>query len=230
MTPIEIIFAIREKLKEYVDDTRYTDQFLMKLIDLKRSVLIRQQYNQIQRSVDYQLEQLITLAVSEVDGSDSNSIPIFDTDLIRTTKAIPKVLELHHRNLLQRVATLGKLDKPMNYVSMRRFIYIGGDQFEHDAIYYTMDEAGYIYIKSKQGEEINYENISVRAIFESPLEVYEFIPSQSLETFQYPCGIHMLDTVINMIVQELASFKTLPTDEENNSADDATILKGKISG
>jgi DNA-directed RNA polymerase subunit K/omega len=62
MTPIEIIFAIREKLKEYVDDTRYTNRYLLKLVDLKRAVLIRQQYNQIQRSIDNQLEQLFVVA------------------------------------------------------------------------------------------------------------------------------------------------------------------------
>ena len=220
MTVNEVIFAIREKLKEYVDDTRFTDTYLVKLVDLKRALLIRQQYNQIQRSVDNQLEQLLVLPLEEVDSSDT---PEEQTEFITRSKVrIPKVIELHHRNLIQRIATVGKLDKPINVVSMRRFIYIGQDEFEVDSTYAAIDEQGYIYIKSLKNEEVNYNNISIRAIFESPLNLAK--EGDTLDTFEYPANIHMIDTIINMIVQELANIKSLPTDNENNSSDDATIL------
>lgn len=226
MTPIEIIFAIREKLKEYVDDTRYTNRYLLKLVDLKRAVLIRQQYNQIQRSVDNQLEQLFVVPTQEVDTSDSISNPTEEEYLLRSVKPLPKVIELHHRNLISRIATLGKMDKPINQVSMRRFIYIGQDEFEADAIYATIDELGYLYIKSNNGEELNYEFLSVRGIWESPLELFN---PDSLHITNYPLNTHMVDVVINMIVQELANLKSLPSDIRNSSADDATILKGNPS-
>jgi len=222
MTPNEIIFAIREKLKEYVDDTRYTSQYLMFLVDLKREVLIRQQYNQIQRSVDTQLEQLFILPMEIVDASDIASIPVEDDELIRSVIPIPMVIELHHRNLYSRIATRGKLDRPMNLVSMRRFVYVGEDEFEGDSIFCMIDEDNYLYARSKSHEELSYEETTVRAVYARPLEL---IGEKDLNTFKYPANAHFVDTIINMIVQELASLKPLPTDQSNDSSDDATILK-----
>lgn len=228
MTPNELIYSLREQLKEYVDDTRFTNEYLMFLIDQTRESLIRQQYNNIQRSVDEQLIQTIIIPVNEVDTSDLPTIETTLDDIVRTTSRLPMVLELHHKNMLERVATIGKLDTPVDMVSRKRFVYSGTLDYDGDLTFGYMDNDGYIYLRSDQGEEFNYDRISVSAVFARPVEVMLTQSSQNanqtLDTYRYPINAHMAVILQDIIVEKLARIKGLPSDDSNDSGDDATII------
>jgi len=227
MTPFEIIYAIREKLKEYVDDTRYTDRFLLEMVDLTRVTLIRQQYNRVQRSIDQQLEQKVAIPLVGVDLSQDPLQNLEEDNITRSSEPIPKVIELHHRNLLNKVATIGFMDREFSVVSPRRFRYIGHNQFEKDVIYCMMDTDNYLYLKSSNGEDLNLDDVIVEGVFEKPLSL--MTENDDNSTFKYPMNSHLVDVAIDMIVQKLANTKPLPSDQSNDSSDDATIREGQIS-
>ena len=121
MTAIEIIYAIREKLKEYVDDTKFTDDYLLYLVDMKRTFFIQQKYNNIRRPINEQLIQTFIIDMEESDITDSPT-HLLDETIIKSKVKVPNMVTLHHRNMLERVATHGKLDKPINIVSRKRFV------------------------------------------------------------------------------------------------------------
>lgn len=226
MTAQELIYALREKLKEYVDDTRFTNDFLLFLIDMKRTTFIQQKYNNIQRSVNEQLVQTFVLDVVESDVSDSPTTNPLDETIMKSTVKVPSIITLHHRNLVERIATHGKLDRPVNIVSRKRFIYSGNGDFDQDQIFATIDGDNYLLLKSNNDEDFTYEKISISAVLERPLDVLgvdSINNGQKLSTFIYPISREIADIVINSIVQELAQVKSLPADQENNSNDDATI-------
>ena len=228
MTPIEIIFAIREKLKEYVDDTRFTDDYLLYLVDLKRATLLKQKYNRIQRQVDEQILQSVALEMVEEDASDFTAVPLeFGYDIVKSKLPLPKILDLDHKNVIERISTVGKLDIPINIVSRRRFTYAGTGDYDRDQFFAMMDNEGYIYIKGTTEEHRNYDYISVTALFERPMEVLDLITNNSdkdVNDFKYPCKNELVDIIIDMIVQQLANIKSLPSDEDNNASDDATQI------
>jgi len=229
MTGLEIIFAIREGLKEYVDDTKYTNDYLMFLVDNKRTKYIRREYNNIQRPVDEQLVQTIILSLEEIDSSDMPSKYESESDTTRSTIRLPMVIGLDHRNMIERIATVGKFERPINIVSRKRFIYSGSGDYDVDQIFGMIDGDRYLHLKSSSGEERAYDEISFSAVFERPMDQlkYDSVNSdQNIRTFNYPLKKQIADIVILEIIQELASLKILPTDQENNSADDATILNG----
>lgn len=227
MTPFEIIYGIREKLKEYVDDTRYTDEFLMYEIDITRSVLLRQQYDRVQRPVDDQIVQTFIVEVEEIDSSESPLTHTIDETIMRSKLPLPRVLELGHRNMLERVSTGGMKDRPLNIVSRKRFVYAGNNDFDIDQLFATMDGSRYLYIKSKNDEEFSYETVAVSAVLERPLEVLDF-PSlsddQTLDNFTYPISGTLALVLIDEVVNKLAKLKVLPSDQKNDSTDDSTIL------
>lgn len=227
MSPYEIIYAIREKLKEYVDDTRYTDTFLLYEIDLTRSYLLRSQYDRIQRAVDDQIVQTYIVDLEEVDISDSPLTNELSETIMRSTKPLPRSLELSHRNMIEKVTTGGKLDRQINIVTAKRFIYAGAGDYDGDQTFVMIDGSNYLYLKSNNNEDFTYETVSVSQILERPLEALGFNSIDSgadLNTFRYPISNTLALALIDEIVVKLAKLKSLPSDQENNSSDDATIL------
>lgn len=226
MTILEIIYDIKEKLKEYVDDTRYTDEYLLFEIDKMRSTLIRQQYDRLQRSVDEQIIQNFIMEVEEVDdlfpySSTTNN----EKEYIRTKIKLPRVIELGHRNMLESITLGSVFSESLNIVSNKRFAFSGNGDFDEDQIFVTLYN-NYIYFKSKSCIEFTHDFIEVSAVLERPLEVLSFDSTQSnstIETFQYPISSTLAMVIVDEIVSKLANLKKLPTDKENNSADDATI-------
>lgn len=228
MTALEIIFSIREGLKEYVDDTRFTDSYLLYRFNLERANYIRQQYNRIQRPVDQQLIQTFLVPVEEVD--DSEYEPSYETfqQITRTTKPIPSLIELDHRTMLERLTGPSKLDEPINIVSKDRFFYAGNADYDIDLYFAMLDGNNHIYLKSLDNEESGIEFLAVSGVFEFPEKVLEFDSDSKgldLSTFQYPIKAQTASVVIDTLVQKIAATKQLPADIENDSADDATILR-----
>jgi hypothetical protein len=227
MTALEFIYAIREELKEYVDDTKFTNEFLLYQADMKRTMFIQQKYNNIQRPVNEQLIQTFLVDMLEQDISDSpTSAPLDETMMISTVR-LPKIITLHHRNMLERVTTHGKLDRPFNIVSRKRFIYSGKGDYDVDQFFVTMDGDNNLLIKSNNDEDFTIEKLSVSAVLERPLDELNYETSNSLktlDTFIYPISSEIAMLVITSLVQELSRVKALPNDQENNSNDDATIV------
>lgn len=227
MTALELIYAVREQLKEYVDDTRFTNDYLLYQINLKRQAFIQQKYNNVRRPVNEQLVQTFIVDLEEIDASDSPSVTPVEDTIMRSTNPLPQMITLSHRNMMERVAREGKIDRPFNIVTRQRFIYSGVGDYEEDQVFATLDNNNYLYLKSRKNTEFAWEKVSVSAVLESPLDELNFESINSgknMSNFVYPISGDIATVVIETVVAELARVKMLPADQENNSNDDATIL------
>jgi hypothetical protein len=232
MTATEIIYAIREKLKAYTDDTRYTDAYLYFLVNLKRSVYLRREYNQLQKTIDSQVLQTICMELEETSKSICPECysGCEDCTVIRTVKKLPKVLELHSRSTITKIGTTGVFSRPINLITMDRLSYIGDDKHEKNAIFAGLHSNGHIYFKSKSTTYRTLEYVDVTALFENPDDIAEFKckTSDNGETVncydptetEYPAQAWMVDLLILDIVRELATLKQIPEDTLNNAKDD----------
>lgn len=227
MTANEIIYAIREKLKAYTDDSRYTNSYLMFLVNLKRGLYIRREYNQLQRTIDNEVLQQICMNIQEVNNTECPECDEFTSDectLLRTDKPLPKTVELHNRNKINRIGPVGTFDIPFSIVSRNRLIYSGEGKYESRIVFATVHSNGYIYLKSKSSSVNGIERISVTALFENPDDVSLFDCTDNNcydpEKDDYPVKSWMVDVIISDIVNELAQLKQIPADELNNAKDD----------
>lgn len=223
MTLLEIIFAIREKLKAYTDDTRYTDDYLYYLVNLKRNMLLRREYNLAQRSIDEETLSVICLEMEHVDASECPECTISDRcEVFRTIKQLPNFVELHSRNTITRVAPIGIGSKPISLVSSSRILYVGDEPYEKNIIYAFKHPNRHIYLKSQNGFYNTLEYITVTGLVENPLDLVNYscdtngTPCFDSETVKYPVKAWMVDVIISMIVQELANLKQLPEDRLND--------------
>lgn len=218
----KIIYNIREKLKEYVDDTRFTDDYLIFLIDTARAKYIKQQYNRIQRSVDDELIQTFLVEIEEVDSSDYAILDTTGNTITKTKLKIPNIIELDHKSLLLRVSSIDFLEKPMNIVGRKKFLYAGSNITDTDQIFVTKYNKK-IYIKSNKNLENKLDRISISGVLEHPTDIIPFL--NTIDDFIYPITSSLTDIITSDIISTLANIKQLPTDTDNNSSDDATIIR-----
>lgn len=226
MTATEIIYAIREKLNAYTDDSKYKDEYLMFLINLKRAAYIRREYNQLQRTFDTDILQSICMELEEVDSSvclECQEIGCDNCQVIRTVKKVPNTIELHSRSSIIKVSPMGVFDKPFSLVNMFKMPYAGDGKYEDKYVFASVHPNGHIYLKSKQNFYRSLGYINVIALFENPDDVAEFKCNgadcySNIES-NYPIEGWMVDFIITEIVNELANLKQLPTDVTNDAKD-----------
>jgi len=226
MTGTEIIYAIREKLKSYTDDSRYSDSYLMFLINTKRAFYIRREYNQLQRTFDSEVLQSVCMQLEEVDASvcpECKELTTNECVVIRTVKKFPKTIELHSRSSMVKISSVGVFDKNFNIVSLAKIPYAGESKYEAKYIFATLHPNGYIYLKSTEDSFRSLEYINVIGLFENPDSVSEYdcggSPCYDFDSDGYPIGSWMVDFVIEDIVKQLANLKALPEDLSNDAKD-----------
>lgn len=229
MTATEIIYAIREKLKAYTDDSRYTDSYLMFLINLKRSSYIRREYNQLQRTFDSEVLQTVCMQLEEVDMSvcpECKDLASTNCVVIRTIKKVPKTIELHSRNTLIKVSPVGVFDKNFSIVSLQKMPYAGEGKYEQKFVFATLHPNGHIYFKSQQSAYKSLDFVNIIGLFENPDDVADFdcggTPCYDYDQNEYPIEGWMVDIVITEIVTQLANLKAIPEDLDNDTKDQIT--------
>lgn len=237
MIATEIIYAIREKLKAYTDDTRYTDSYLYFLINIKRALYIRREYNQIQKVIDPEVLQTVCIPLEEVSDSLCPTCPgvaanpqcTDDCTIIRTSLKLPKTIELHSRNTIVKISPAGTFDRPFSFISMDRLPYVGESKYEKNIIYAAIHSDGHFYFRSNSSSIRNLDKVLITALFENPDDVSAFkCPTTgvdgnlvascfNLEEDEYPIKSWMTDIVISEIVNELANLKQIPADTKNDA-------------
>lgn len=225
MNAENIIYAVREGLKEYTDDTRYTDDYIMYLVKNKRSFLIRREYSNLQRTIDQELIQTLCVGLEIVDDSDCPECIDYTSDctILRTKQPVPFTIELHNRNSITRIAFTKKTGRKINFVSKERFVYSGEGDYEKREIFAYLDNDGHIYLKSKSSGYASQDILSVSGLFDNPDDLTEFECSGQecySNISRYPIKGWMEEIIIKEIISELANLKQLPTDEVNNARDD----------
>lgn len=225
MNAENIIYAVREGLKEYTDDTRYTDDYIMYLVKNKRSFLIRREYSNLQRTIDQELIQTLCVGLEMIDDSDCPECIDYTSDctILRTKQPVPFTIELHNRNSITRVSFTKKTGKRINFVSKERFVYSGEGDYEKREIFAYLDNDGHIYLKSKSSGYASQDVLSVSGLFDNPDDLAEFECSGEecySNISRYPIKGWMEEVIIKEIISELANLKQLPVDEINNARDD----------
>jgi hypothetical protein len=222
MTATEIIYAVREKLKAYSDDSRYTDSYLMYLINLKRAVYIRREYNQLQRTFDSDVVQTFCMELEEVDSSVCPECAACeDCTVIRTKQKLPNTIELHSRASIVRVSPVGIYDRPFSIVSMNKMPYAGEGKYESKYVFVALHPNGHLYFKSESSSYRGLQYVSVTALIENPDDLENFECNSATcydpDRDQYPTEAWMVDIIISDIVRELANLKQLPEDKTNDA-------------
>lgn len=226
MTLDKLLYDIRESLKEYSDDTELDDRRLIHLYDIKRAKYIRQDINNSRRPIDISIKQQLCVELELVNSMECG-VNVGCDKIIRSKYKIPNPLQLHDKTAITRIGSLDRLDKPFNFITRDKAVYVVNSTFPNST-YSFLHNDGHIYIFSKNDGYKNLECINIEGVFEHPLELSKFNnccgcttsqPCFDMLTSDYPIQPHYVDIIKNEIVMELSQLKQIPEDKINNADD-----------
>ena len=223
----KLIYDIRTAIRDTVDDTRFSNKYILHLYNLKRSKYLRNDANNLQKLIDNSILQKFCMDMEEVSVNECN----LDYDcgtIMRSTTIIPLPLELHLKSAITEVKPSVKITKPFNFVNKERAVWSQYSPFA-ESIYAFLDTDKYIYLISKSETVKLIDCITVTGIFEDPLELQNYKnccgcddakPCFDEDATEYPLQSHHIDAVRLEIIRDLIGSLNLPKDEINNSNDD----------
>lgn len=221
-----MIFDVRTAIKDTVDDSKFSDRYIIYLYGLKRSKYLRNDANNLQRLIDNSILQKFCMDMEEVSINDCNIDYECDT-IMRTKVKIPIPLELHLKSAITEVKPSTKITRPFNFVTKERAIWSKYSVFPQ-SVYAFLDTDNYIYLISDSETVKLIDCITVTGIFEDPLELQNYknccgctepkVCFNKDET-EYPLQSHHIDNIRNEIIQSLIGTIQIPEDEVNDGND-----------
>jgi hypothetical protein len=222
----KLIYDVRTAIRDTVDDTRFSDRYIIYLYNLKRSKYLRNDANNLQKLIDNSILQKFCMELEEVSINECG----LDYDcgtIMRSKTTIPTPLELHLKSAIIEVKPSIKITKPFNFVNKERAIWSQYSPFS-DSIYSFLDRDMKIYLISKSETVKLIDCITITGIFEDPLELQNYKnccgcndakPCFDEDETEYPLQAHHIDNIRNEIIQTLIGSLNIPEDEINDAND-----------
>ena len=233
----EIVYMVNDELKFVSDDSHFTEEHILYLVDRFRSFLLKQRYSDVRKEIPESNYQTICIDLEEVYGFPSlASAPCSSNRYLRSTKPIPYMMSVGSRL----ITTIDFFNGNINYVDSERFQYTGHNKYLRNQAYGTIAPDSHLYLKSNNSQFYYLKKIKLTGIFEDSTALIGLqCPSIDGSTtcdimdMQFPLEESLVPPLIELVVKELSAFKYQPRDTENNSNDDlsdiATFLRQQIA-
>lgn len=224
----ELVYDVREAVKQYTDDSELDDRYIKYLYNTKRSKYLRQDLNNYLKTIDNSIQQTFCVDLEEVSVNECSVDADCET-LLRTKVALPKPLELHSKTAITKVKPATKISVPFNFVTKERIVMLEGSNFPN-SIYAFLDVDNRIYLYSKSIDYKLLNCLNITGVFENPLDLANYkdccdcddVVNNSCydeNTSEYPLQPHYIDVIRMEIIQELIGLKQVLEDKDNNTND-----------
>lgn len=219
MTIRELVYNLKELIKDRSDDIILSDRQVEFMINYLREKLIVQQL-QKGRSISSNIKQdLGEVALQRVDGN-GGGVKVTDRTILRTTVTIPQPIELDQQDL---ITYIGGLDKhsPITYKTKANAKWNKYNKYasKEPLAYYSN---GYIYITGCANPGLKW--INIEGVFANPRAVHNYknpdgTPCYDPDVDNYPLSGRMVDAIMDLIkTKELNLFMQIVEDSTNNAS------------
>ena len=177
------ISEIRQALSE--DYKNIDDRMITRLINEYRAVFIKNEYNK-NTMIDKNLAQDIVVELEVADQSTVDYISTTDRILV-SKQTIPGVLKVSNRELVLSIRNAKILSEKYNYVTLDQAIYSGNGKFNQKDIFVFIDNNKlYVKLKKENPKTSMLTFMSIKALFENPLDCKPFQYTDYLADWDYP--------------------------------------------
>lgn len=226
MTKRELIYNIYEKLNIISDDTNISEELVSSLIDLKRAMLLKQQYARNGWHMPIEIKQELCMDLELVNKIDGYSCA---GKILSTSISLPRSIKIKGKEGPLNVRKSDSTQIEINIVAIERLPFLFENRFTQHLTYCAVDFDGKLYLISKDDKHKFLKSIKVTDIFEQPDEANELMCNENDSTLDvwdidYPIEGAMSDMVVQMVVEDLTRSLSVPTDNNNNSSDDTELL------
>lgn len=215
------------------DDSRLSNRLVYNKLLTVRARLISQEAKKKQRVSQWNYQVISCIELIKVPAHECPCLPPIGCDMLRSKYKLPKPLSGLSGSLIQTVTTIDR-GKKLNEVSMNAVKSLTGNKYTSKSINYFIEE-GYLYITSPS----KIEFVRLIGLFEDPIKAKQFenfckencvdcTDCIDYQEEEFPIDNDMIDTLIELTVQELVIlFRQSVQDETNDSSDNASNNRRK---
>ena len=221
---------VLDELKFYSDDSSFTEEHVLFLLDKYRSLLLAQRYKDVRKEIPESNYQTICVDLKQVNAIDGT--PCTGADYMKSLQEIPNMMQVGK----QKISSLDYFQGNFAYTNNERFKYVGNNKYLKNQIYGTIAPDNHLYLKSSNPQMYYLEKVKVTGIFEDSSKAAELqCPDASGEKpcdvmdMEFPIEEALIPPMIELIVKELSGHAYQPADNENNATDDLDRLASYIA-
>lgn len=224
----ELIYDVREAVKAFSDDSELSDRYIIYLYGVKRAKYLRQDMNNYQKTIDESIKQTFCLKLEEVP-LDECGLNYECGTMLRTTKKVPRPLDLHTKTAITKVKPTTRVSVSFNFITKDRAQFLDSAPFAK-AVYSFLDEDGYLYVYSNSDSYKLLECLTITGVFQDPLSLEDYtnccdckVTAETVcfdwDTTEYPIQPHYIDLIREEIIKDILRTVQVPEDKVNDSND-----------
>lgn len=217
----EIIYMILDEMKISTDDSYFTEDHIMYIINKYRVLILKQRYSDIKKQIPESNYQTICLDLIEVPAISGE--PCEGGSYLRSKEKVPFLMQIG----VPKIYPIDYYQGEITYVSRERMRYVGYNKYLKNIIYASIGPDNYLYFKSFNPQYLYLEKARMTGIFEDPQAASELqCPDENGDTVcdvldkTFPIEDALIPPMIELVVKELLSAEYIKKDEENNAKDD----------
>lgn len=223
----EIVYACLDLAKANTSDDSFFDtEFVLFLLKKYRSFLIKKEQEKEKSTTDIASEfeyQQICLDLEKVAAIDGK--PCTGGYYLRTTKAVPKILEGNEPRVYPIDFYQGI---NICYIPRDRMRYVGTNKFLQNIIYVSLGPDLHLYLNSSNPQFLYLKKLRMSAVFEDFDEASDYLcddegnNSSACDVLEetFPIREYLVPQLIELVVQQLVGSEYKPVDPANNATDD----------
>ena len=229
----ELVYAVLDELKLSVDDSYFTEDHCIFLLNKYRGMILKQQYKDVKKEIPESNFQTLCLDLIQVPAIAGE--PCEGGTYLRSKYKIPSLMNI----ITPRVYTEDFYQGDITYVSRERMKYVGYNKWLSNIIYVSLGPDNYLYFKSfnPQYLYLELEKARLTGVFEEPEKAAELECNKEkgacdILDMKFPLEEALVPQVIQLVVRELSGAIYKPEDSENNANDDlsniASFLRNNV--
>lgn len=231
----QLIYMVLDELKGVSDDFFYTEDHIMFLLDKYRAFLLKQKYANIKKMIPQSNYQVITIKKENSDNIPS--ILNIATPIVEKEDSTV-IFNYCYPNRIKFTGE-GNYTKNIQYFTIDNIgsislIFKKGNTYNKEAIFSDNSLNSYnVFLLTDSNVQdlnpiissINYNislngSVYLKAVFESPVEVYRFNYDHDIQDLDFPLEEGLIPPLLEMTVKDLSAAIFKPEDRTNDGADD----------
>lgn len=214
----ELHHSIKERIRQYTDDSDISPEYVNFLIKNARALLISQRYSSRQYAVPNKIKSHFH---KELELSDDNEFVIGTGKILRTKEPIVPMMEHHNLMTSLRISSGTYTDVNFSFVDASRFPFVGHNKWIQSHIYACLGSDNRLYFTSSNPSVRALENVKLSYVVEDPEEAYpqtiEYDENIDFWDIDYKLEESMVEPLCEIVVKKLTSMIQIPEDTRNDS-------------
>lgn len=215
----ELIYFCLDSLKLSSDDSYFTEEHVMFLLNKYRGLLLKQRYSDVKKNIPDSNYQTICLDLIEVPAIPDEECE--GGSYLRTKTPIPYLMKIGSPKIYPIDYFQGG---NMTLVSMQRMRYVGYNRWLPNIIYAALGPDNYLYLKSNNPQFLYMQKARVTGIFEDPEKALELQCDEDNKLCEpmdavFPLEEALIPVLLELVIKELSGSVYRPEDKENNADD-----------